>query len=404
MSPRLAHLEAQPGNSSVAVKLLPLMGIVFVGFLIIGLALPVLPIYVHDQLGLGTIAVGLVAGSQFAASLLSRFWAGNYADRRGSKPTVLLGLAAATVAGCLYLASLLLVSTPGLSASILAIGRGVLGGAESFIITGALSWGFGTVGQQNAGKVIAWAGTAVFGAYAVGAPVGTALFSEYGFGSIAVVTTLAPLLAIAIVVPIRPVATIPREHGSLRAVLYAVWLPGVGAALSSVGFGAVITFAVLLFAERGWESGWLAVSCFAGSLMLARILFGHLADSIGGANLALCSLPVEALGQMLMWLAPYPAVALAGAAVTGFGYSLVFPGFGVEVVKRAPIENRALAMGAYTACLDLAMGVSSPLLGAVAAHGGVGMVFAVSGVLVLLASVAAMKLRYRQPTMSGEHM
>ena len=41
-------------------------------FLVIGLALPVLPLHVHQGLGLGTFVVGLVAGSQFAASLVSR--------------------------------------------------------------------------------------------------------------------------------------------------------------------------------------------------------------------------------------------------------------------------------------------------------------------------------------------
>jgi hypothetical protein len=40
---------------------------------VIGLALPVLPLHVHKDLGLGTFVVGLVAGAQFAASLLSRF-------------------------------------------------------------------------------------------------------------------------------------------------------------------------------------------------------------------------------------------------------------------------------------------------------------------------------------------
>ena len=50
------------------------MGVVFIAFLVIGLAMPVLPLHVHQGLGLGTFVVGLVAGSQFAASLVSRVW------------------------------------------------------------------------------------------------------------------------------------------------------------------------------------------------------------------------------------------------------------------------------------------------------------------------------------------
>src|SRR6185436_9091343 len=41
-----------------------------------GVALPVLPLHVHGGLGLGTFVVGLVTGSQFVASLVSRVWAG----------------------------------------------------------------------------------------------------------------------------------------------------------------------------------------------------------------------------------------------------------------------------------------------------------------------------------------
>src|SRR5438874_4688662 len=59
--------------------LLPIMGAVFVAFLITGIAMPVLPLHVHQGLGLGTFIVGLIAGSQFAAALVSRVWAGRNA-------------------------------------------------------------------------------------------------------------------------------------------------------------------------------------------------------------------------------------------------------------------------------------------------------------------------------------
>ena len=85
-----------------AASLLPIMGAVFVAFLVIGVAMPVLPLYVHDGLGFGTFVVGLVAGSQFAASLISRPWAGHYSDGRGAKRAVFAGLLAASASGLLY--------------------------------------------------------------------------------------------------------------------------------------------------------------------------------------------------------------------------------------------------------------------------------------------------------------
>ena len=99
--------------------LLPIMAAVFAAFLIIGVALPVLPLHVHDDLGLGPFVVGLVAGSQFAASFLTRIWAGSYCDRRGSKRGLVLGLLVAAASGLLYLVSLLVVAEPVSSVTIL---------------------------------------------------------------------------------------------------------------------------------------------------------------------------------------------------------------------------------------------------------------------------------------------
>jgi len=125
---------------SVAATLLPIMAAVLAGFLVIGAALPVLPLHVNRDLGFGTFVVGLVAGAQFVASLATRIWSGSYSDANGGKRSVVLGLVAAALAGSLYLLSLAFVSSPTLSVTILLAGRAILGGAESFIITGGVSW------------------------------------------------------------------------------------------------------------------------------------------------------------------------------------------------------------------------------------------------------------------------
>lgn len=50
---------------------------------------------------------------------------------------------------------------------------------------------------------------------------------------------------------------------------------------------------------------------------------------------ALTLVLVEVLGLVILWLAPWWSIGLLGAAVVGVGYSLVYPGFGVEVVRSA---------------------------------------------------------------------
>jgi len=134
------------------------MAVVFLSFIIIGIALPVLPLHVHDVLGFGPLIVGVVAGGQFAAALISRLWAGRLSDSRGAKYAVALGLIASVIRGVFYIASLFVLEMRVLSVSLILIGRTLLGGAESLIITGGIAWGLGLVSNESSAKVICLGG------------------------------------------------------------------------------------------------------------------------------------------------------------------------------------------------------------------------------------------------------
>jgi MFS family permease len=380
------HADEQP--VSVA-PLIPIMAIVLIAFLIIGLALPVLPLHVHGDLGLGAFTVGLVTGSQFGASLLSRVWAGHYADRRGPKRAVVVGLLTAIAAGLL---SLRFAGFPLVSVTILLLGRALLGRAESYIITGAVSWGLVLVGARNSGRVIAWVGMAMFAALALGAPIGTALYAHGGFATVAIAATIIPLVTLLLVARLSSVPPQQGTRPSVMTVAAAVWMPGLGAALSSIGLGAMITFGSLLSAQRGWSPIWLLFCAFAISLIAARLFFGHVPDRLGGTKVALVCVLIEATGLALIWLAPDRLTAATGAALAGFGYSLVYPGLGVEAVRRAPPQNRGLAMGAYTVFLDVALGIGSPALGFIAGRFGLDTAFLASALIVLGSAAIALRL------------
>ncbi len=238
--------------------------------------------------------------------------------------------------------------SPSVSVAVLLAGRAVLGAAESFIITGAIVWRMARVGAQNAGKVIAWMGTAMFAAFAGGAPLGVTLYGAGGFGAVAAATVLAPVATMALVGPLRAAEADGKRSASMVSVIRKIWLPGLGAALSSIGFSVIVTFGSLLFATRGWTPVWLAFTAYAVALIVARLLFGHLPDRIGGAKVGLVCVAIEVAGLSLMAIATAAVPAAIGAALVGFGYALVFPGLGVEAVQRAPPESRGVAVGAYT--------------------------------------------------------
>jgi MFS family permease len=396
-APAPASLVPPPAQHNVFLKMLPITLAVFVGFLTIGLPLPVLPLHLHYTLGLSPVVVGIAVGAQFVAALLSRAWAGGLADVSGSKRAMVMGLAIAAMSGAAYLASLAFTATPATSLGALLIGRVLLGCGESLIITGALSWGIALVGPQNAGKVMAWVGIAMYAAYSAGAPLGTLIYGSHGFAGIAIGTILIPLLALAVVAPARPVAVSPARRLPFYKVLGTVWVPGLGLLLCSVGLGVITTFVALLFAAKNWGSASLAFTAFGIAFIGARLLFAHLPDKIGGAKVALVCVLIEAAGQLLIWQADHVLMAYAGAALTGFGFSLAFPGFGVEAVRRSPPQSRGAAMGAFVAFLDISLGITGPAAGAIASTAGVSAVYLAGAAAVALAAVVAMVLLVNPP-------
>jgi MFS family permease len=377
--------------------MLPITLAVFTGFLTIGLPLPVLPLHLRYTLGMSNLVVGIAIGCQFGAALLSRAWAGGLADTRGPKRAVVMGLMIAAVSGAVYLASLAFIATPRASLGVLLLGRVLLGCGESLIITGALSWGMGLVGSQNAGKVMAWVGIAMYGAYAIGAPVGTLIYGPHGFFGIAVATIVVPLLALVIVAPARPAVVSAARRVPFYKVLGNVWVPGLGLFLCSAGFGVITTFIALLFAAENWGSASLAFTAFGVAFIGARLLFAHLPDKIGGGKVALVCVLIETVGQLLIWQAGHVSMAYIGAALTGFGYSLAFPGFGVEAVRRAPPQSRGVAMGAFVAFLDISLGITGPTAGAIASAASVSTVYLAGAVAVALSTIIAVYLVVNPP-------
>ncbi|GAB7551272.1 MFS transporter [Novosphingobium sp. 11B] len=378
------------------------MAVVFLFFTAVGLALPVLPLHVHDTLGFGPFVVGLVAGGQFVAALVSRFWAGRLADTRGPKQAVSLGLIAAVASGVCYLGSLALLPAPLWSVTVLIVGRTLLGGAESLVITGGMLWALGLAPADRSAQVIAWVGMAMFAALAAGAPLGSLLYGVAGFIAVATTTLILPLVSLVVALQVRPYIPSAAPTGRWQDVLRAVLWPGIGFSLSGITFGAVTAFLTLYFATQGWPHGALAFTAFAIALIGARLVGGHLPDRHGGAQVASVCLIAQALGLAIVGLAGSAVVAIVGVVIAGAGFSLVFPSLGLEAVRRTPPEQRGLAIGTYNAFLDLTLGIGSPLLGWVGGHAGLGSVFVVSAVAALFALPIALLLRSRADRIHDE--
>ncbi len=368
----------------VTLGLLPFTLAIFLGFLAVGVPLPVLPAFAHDRLHCGTVVVGAAVGLQSLATLLTRQLAGRLSDTRGAKRTGLAGFLAAAVAGLCYLAADRLADHPGPGLAILLVGRVVLGLGESLFITALIAWSIARVGAAHTGRAMAWSGIAMYGALALGAPLGVMLEGVGGFRLVAAVAVLCPLLGAGLAVFWRDARLAARETGSFLRVVGAIWMPGLAMALASVGVGTITAFLALRYRAAGWAQPGLALTGFGAAYILVRLFFAGLPDRWGGTRTAMVSLLIEAAGLLALWRAGSTAQAFAGATLTGLGYSLVFPSLGVEAVRRVRGTGRGVVLGAYLACFDLGLAVAGPLAGGVVQLSGLPAAFAAAAVAALV--------------------
>ena len=381
---------------SVTLQILSIVFYTFIAFICIGLPIAVLPGYVHDQLGFSAVIAGLAIASQYLATLLSRPSAGRLVDSLGTKPAIVYGLIGIAISGVLTTLAVMLEQWPWLSLGILLVGRVFLGIAQGLIGVGTITWGIGQVGSQHTARAIGWNGIASYGAIAIGAPLGVVMIDRLGFASLGVALLLLALLALLL---IRKKPSIPVISG-VRLPFWSVFgliAPyGISLTLASIGYGTLTTFITLFYIDRGWVGAAYCLSVFGVCFILARLVFTNSINRLGGYTVAIACMAIETVGLTLLWLAPGPAYALAGAGLTGFGLSLVYPALGVEAVKQVPVSSRGAGLSAYAVFFDLALAIAGPIMGAIALNMGYPWIFFSAALLSILGLILTVGLSLRK--------
>lgn len=350
-------------ESSGTAQIVAIVSATFACYLMIGIPFATLPGYIHLRLGYGTIVAGLAISVQYVATLLTRPRAGQMADTIGAKTTVLYGLAGCAVSGVLLLGAAFATREAWVGLLLLLASRLALGFGESCVATGAIAWGIGRAGAARMAQVISWNGIATYGAIAIGAPFGVVVERLGGFAAIGAATIVIAIAGWLFASSRRPAVVVKGERLAFGRVLSRILPYGVGLALGSVGFGAIATFITLFYTKHHWPNAAAALTAFGLFFVGARLIFSRAIGRYGGFRVALVSFSVECSGLVLLSQAATPALALAAAALSGFGFALVFPALGVEAIASVPAQNRGAALGAYSAFLDLALGVTGPVIG-----------------------------------------
>lgn len=363
-----------------------LFSITMLTMLSVGSTLPIMPLYVKGPIGGGDIAVGVVTGAFAITGLASRPLAGTFADSRGRRPVVIAGALVMAAASALYYVP---AGVPGL-----LVARLLLGAGEGMVYTAGAAWIVDIAPVERRGRIIGLYGLAIWGGLSFGAPIGELLLRAGDYGLVWAFAICSPLLAALIASRLARPRQAFREAGPVVRSLWAreSFAPGAALALATFGYAALAGFVVLHLDARGIGHGAAVFTAFAVSVVAARLLAGSLPDRLGAARCAAGAAAIEAAGLVAVGFASSLAVALAGAVAMGAAFSTIFPSLALLVINRVDDDRRGVAMGTFTACFDIGVGLGAPIAGAAAAVGGYDLSFFVAAGFALMSMALALRL------------
>lgn len=375
------RLRRAAATRPATVAFLGVFAAALLAFLGLGTVLPVLPRYVKGPVGSTDVAVGVVTGAFAFTAVVCRPLAGRLADTRGRRLVVMTGALLSSLAGILYFLPL---GVPGL-----VLARLVLGAGEGLVFTAGAAWTVDLAPEETRGRAIGLFGLTIWSALTVGPLIGEGLRQALGYDAVWAFAAAAPLAG-ALVSRALP-NTIPEHVEEARGSLVAreALRPGMSLSLAAFGQAAFAGFIVLHLEDRGVGHGAAVFTAFGAAVVGARVIAGRLPDVVGPRKTAVGAAFCEAAGLAIIGASTGLGVAVLGAVVMGFGFSVLFPSLALIVVNAAGDARRGAGLGTFTAFFDIGMGLGGLVAGAIAALAGYPEVFWVAAGAAFLGGLLA---------------
>ncbi len=355
-----------------------LCGCLFLCFLALGAYLPVLPLLSKDTLSAGDFTIGLIVTVTAAAAFVTRPIAGNLAERLNYR-RVMIGGALLIATGSAFMFAPL--SVPALVAIRLVHGIG-----EGAVFTAGAIWIIRLAPENRHGRIIGIYGLSMWSGTTLGALLGAVLQNSVSFSAVWVLAVILPILGALITARV-----FAPGHGHREQQLFvfprSVIAPGTSLALAAAGYSGLAAFVVLHLESRGIAGGVAALNAFGATYVVVRLVFGDLPDRVGPKKVAILSACGEAVGLLIVALAPGFWIAVAGGLIMGAGFSLLYPSLVLIALRNTEPERQGAALGAVTSFWDIGLGLSGPLLGLVAHGFGYAMVFGTAMIFAIAAAV-----------------
>jgi MFS family permease len=355
-------------------------------FATFGMVVLALPLYVKDQLGFGSVGVGLAMGAASITSVVFSIVSGRFGDRHGRRPLLIAG--GLVMLGC-YLALALEPSLGG----VVGI-RLVAGAAEATFVVALYTSVMDMAPEERRGEAVSLVTLASYLGLTFGPVAADLIRGSDRYPLVWLVTAALALTATALV------ATLHETRPETEEPLSRSWLPPRGALrpgllvlLGLLGFGGFVAFGAIYARDLGIERPGLIFALFGGVISIVRFFGRRLPDALGAIRTLELSFVCLAAGLALIGAWQTTTGLIVGTVVFGVGQAMTYPSAVLLAVQSTSATERSAVVGSVGAAVDVALGVGALTLGAVAKFSGYGGAFLVASAVALSGLAALWPMR-----------
>jgi predicted MFS family arabinose efflux permease len=372
------------------------LGAAVVCYAALGAVVGILPRYVPDRLGGGSLAIGLAVGAPALTGLLARPAGGRLADR--------IGPFSPLAGGALVMAAGAVPAALSASLWLLLASRLLVGAGEGVMMAATVLWLLRLAGPERRGRALGHIGLANYVGLSLGPLLADALGGVSASRAVLWAAAALPLLGAGLADLARRTGRAEvalrgrrdagaRDAASTRRLLRLTAPAGVGLLLVNIGYVSVLSFGAAVARTRGTGLEAAILPVFAAAIVFMRTAGGGIPDRLGGRRTVAVFAGLEALGLVVYAGAGTAALALGALIVLSVGQAMAVPGLGLLALARVRPNDQGAAAGLFFAWFDGGVGLGGPAVGAVASlagpGGGLRAAAGAVAVAVLVAAAAA---------------
>ncbi|MFJ7685042.1 MFS transporter [Peribacillus butanolivorans] len=357
--------------------------LVFIGF---EMLLPILPAYLLSM-NASSIQVGLVTSLFTIGAVLIRPFVGYYLIDNQRKSLAISASAALVIITMLY---------PFLNIIWLFLLLRLFHGAAWGVSTTANSTiVVDLIPKTRLGEGMGYFSISTTVGAIIAPSLGILIYDSFSFDILIWSSVVLSLLAVIALQFVYSPTTVKREKQPFRFLDMIfekdVWFPALLTVITTLGFGAIITFLVLFGKQKGLDHIFLFFLINATVATLLRPFTGKWYDKKGPWSIIIISAVLGFLSLVMLSYATNDLHLIIAAILFGAGYGTVMPCLQTWTVQKVSEEKSGAANATFFSSFDVGVGVSAFVLGILAEWISLEMIFRVVSLSFIVVAVLVYK-------------